>query len=316
MSVIQVAMLGSTTAAYAALLAVADEGTVTAAARRLGLPRPTLSRQLAQLESDLGVALLHRSTRGVHLTAAGVQLVARVGPLAAQWHAAEVEARDEAATVRGTVRVSVLPLLAPALVPVLVSLRHEHPGLEVEVVSNVHLPDLRSEGYDAGIWAGEPRDPELVVRTLGVGLVGLVASPDYLATHGTPTAVAALAEHVLLRGHDIAGRARHRWPLLDGGRVRVHGPFVSNDAQVLLEAARAGMGICLLSDLNARRALDSGELVRVLPGVVGRQATVRLILTRREGLPLRVRTFADAVGAGLGAALGQPSEGVRSRRVL
>ncbi len=96
---------------YEAFLAVVQTGSVTEAALGLGLPRPTVSRRLARLESELGVALLHRTTRSVTPTAAGQRLFERVSPLFEQWRSIEAEARDEGAAVVGRLRVAVLPLV-------------------------------------------------------------------------------------------------------------------------------------------------------------------------------------------------------------
>ncbi|MCB9676321.1 MAG: LysR family transcriptional regulator [Alphaproteobacteria bacterium] len=280
---------------YEAFVTAVELGTITAASARLGLPRPTVSRYLARLESDLGVALLHRTTRRITTTAAGQRLYERIRPLLDDWAAIEADVRADAHAVVGTVRVSVLPLLTVPMAAVVKHLQAAHPRLAVEVVANVRLVDLRSEGFDAAIWAGDPRDPDLVTRTLAAGGVSLVASPAYLAARGTPQRVADLADHDLLRGHSGSGRPRVWWPLVDGGRFKVDGRFVTNDAALLREAALQGQGIALLSDLNSGPAFAQGRLVRVLPGIVGVTAAVRLIVARRTLLPLRVRVFMDAV---------------------
>lgn len=280
---------------YASFVAVVQLGSITEAGRQLGLPRGTVSRHLARLESDLGVALLHRTTRQVTPTSAGQRLFERVVPLLDEWASIEADVRADAGAVVGTVRVSVIPLLAAPMARVIARLHADHPRLTVEVVSNVRLVDLRSEGFDAAIWAGEPRDPDLVSRTLAAGNVGLAASPSYLDRHGTPDTVEALGEHALLRGHSGLSRPRVWWPLVDGGRFKVDGRFVTNDPALLRQAALDGQGIALLSDLNCGAALHDGRLVRVLPGVVGVTAAVRLLYARRTLLPLRVRAFIDAV---------------------
>ena len=158
---------------YEAFVAVVRLGTVTAAALELGLPRPTVSRQIARLEADLGVALLHRTTRRISTTAVGQDLFERVRPLLEQWAAVEALTRQDADIVVGTVRISVLPLIAPSLAAVLGPLQRQHPKLVVEVIANVRLVNLRTEGIDLAVWAGDPRDPDLVSRTLTAGRVGL-----------------------------------------------------------------------------------------------------------------------------------------------
>lgn len=283
---------------YEAFLAVLRTGSITNAAAELGLPRPTVSRQLQRLETDLGLALVHRTTRRITPTSAGQRLFDRLQPLVEAWEEVETELRSEALDLVGTVRLSVLPLVAAHLAPVLVALQGAHPRLQIEVVANVRLVDLRAEGFDAAIWAGDPRDTSLVSRTLAVGGVGLFGSPAYLERAGTPQHLDELASHVLLRGHSGSGRPRVYWPLVDGGRVRVDGRFVTNDAFLLRQAAIEGLGLALLSELNTANAVASGTLVRVLGDVVGEQAQVRLLTAERNRLPLRVRTVIDALTAG------------------
>lgn len=295
---------------YEAFVAVIRAGNITVAARELRRPRATLSRSLARLEADLGVALLTRSTRKVAATPAGQRLFLRVLPLLHEWAAAEEDIRNDAHEVQGTVRVSCLPILAPTLAPMCSSLRAAHPHLSVEIVANVRLVDLRSEGFDLAIWAGDVRDPDLVCRRLTVGHVGLVASPAYLMRRSTPLTVAELATHDLLRGHNSRNQPRTGWPLLPEGRVRVDGHFVTNDHELLLAAAILGQGIALLADVTCAAALNDGRLVRVLEREVGNDAVVSVIVAQRAPLPARVRVFIEACFSSLAAA--RPSESHRS----
>ncbi len=289
---------------YRAFVAVVRTANISMAARELRLPRVAVSRSLARLEAELGVALVTRTTRKVTPTTAGQRLFERVAPLLEEWAAVEQGVRDEAHEVQGTVRVSVLPLLAPAIAPVWSVLRAAHPRLCVEVVANVRLVDLRSEGYDLAIWAGKVRDPDLYCRRLTVGHVGLVASPGYLRRRGTPARLEDLASHALLRGHDGLGEPRAWWPLCAGGRVRVDGQFVTNDHVLLRAATLDGLGIALLPDVHCQRAVADGRLVRVLEGEVGNEAVAWVITTHRTRVPARVRVFVDALFEHLAPGLG------------
>lgn len=280
---------------YEAFVAVIRSGNITVAARELHRPRATVSRSLARLEADLGVALVTRTTRRVSATPAGQRLFQRLLPLLDEWAAAEEDARNEAHEVQGTVRMSALPILAPALAPICMQLRAAHPRLTLEIVANVHLVDLRSEGFDLAIWAGDVRDPDLVCRKVTVGHVGLVASPAYLQRRPAPASIADLASHDLLRGHNSRNQPRTWWPLLPEGRVRVDGAFVTNDHGLLLAAAIQGAGIALLADLTCEAALASGQLVRVLQAEVGNDAVVSVIVAQRALLPLRVRVVISAL---------------------
>lgn len=282
---------------YEAFAAVVRSGNITLAAHELRQPRATVSRSLARLEADLAVALVTRTTRRVVPTAAGQRLYERVAPLLDEWAAMEQEAREDAHEVRGAVRVSVLPILAPALAPVCRALAIDHPGLRIEVVANVRLVDLRSEGFDVAIWAGDVRDPDLVCRRLAVGQVGLYASPAYLSRRGTPTGPEQLVEHDLLRGHNNRNQPRTWWPLRSGGRVRVDGAFVTNDHVLLRAAALQGQGIALLSQHDGHEEVVAGRLAPVLAAEVGNTAVAWVVVAQRALIPVRLRTFIDAVFA-------------------
>lgn len=280
---------------YEAFVAVVRSGNITVAARQLGVPRATVSRALAQLEADLGVSLVNRTTRRVTATPGGHDLFERVVPLLDEWAALEAGVQEASHRVRGTVRISAIPLLMPALAPVCAAVRAAHPELSMELVANVRLVDLRSEGFDLAIWAGDVRDPDLVARRLTVGHVGLVASPAYLARRGTPRTVEELAAHELIRGHNSRNQPRQWWPLVGGGRVRVDGHLVSNDHALIRAAALAGEGIALMTDVNVERSLADGRLVRVLEREVGTDADVWVLTAQRAMLPARVRVFVDAL---------------------
>lgn len=282
---------------YEAFVAVVRTENITVAARELRVPRATVSRSLARLEADLGVSLVTRTTRRVTATPAGQRLYERVSPLLAEWLAVEQDAREDAHEVQGTVRVSALPILTPALGPVCRGLRVAHPRLSIEIVANVRLVDLRSEGFDLAIWAGDIRDPDLICRRLTVGHVGLVASPAYLRGRPAPETVDQLASHELLRGHNARSQPRTWWPLLAGGHVRVGGHFVTNDHALLRAAALEGQGIALLTELHYQQAVADGRLVRVLEREVGNDAVVWVIVAQRSLAPARVRVFIDALFA-------------------
>jgi len=280
---------------YQAFVLAVERESITGAAKLLGVSRPTLSRRLSALEERLGLALLHRSTRRVSPTPAGRRLYERVQPLLRDLARAEQALLEERDEVQGLLRVSVPPVIAPDLSPVLVHLLSRHPKLEIELTTEVRWAQLRSDGVEVALRVGRVGDPELIQRRLGATEVSAVASPAYLEERGTPADLGALADHRLLRGHDASGLAQRNWPLREGGRLPVSGPFTSNDQRVLLEAAKAGAGVALVSDFNARRALHEGRLVRVLPALLGTTLKIHAVLARRTMQPARVGAFVDAL---------------------
>ncbi len=285
------------TEAYEAFVQVVEQGSVSAAARALGVPRPTVSRRLARLEERLGERLIRRGTRRMQVTRVGRQLYQRVrGPLAAL-ASAEQEVRDRSEAPRGLLRVAVPPLLAGPLAPVLRRFQERYPDVSLEVVAGTAFVDLTAEGFDVALRGGVLRDPDLVQRRLLTMRIGLYASRGYLQGAGTPRDVGELAGHALLRGTTADGTPRTWWPLRGGGRLPVGGGFVTNDRTLLREVCAAGAGIALLSDVPALPA----DLVPLLPEI-GARVDLHVVYPERGLLPPRARVFVDAVVEALGEA--------------
>ena len=275
---------------YQAFVLVVEQGSVSAAARVLGVPRPTVSRRLARLEERLGERLIRRGARQVTVTRAGRQLYQKVrGPLD-RLAAAAREILDQPDAPRGLLRVAIPPLLAEPLAPLLLDFQGRYSGVALEVLTETRFVELTAEGFDVALRAGVLRNPALVQRKLLTMHAGAYAAPSYLAARGTPRNVAELAPHSLLRGYGARNDPRRWWPLADGGRLPVGGTFLSNDRSLLRAACVAGHGIALLADVPR---LDP-SLVPVLPEVGARMA-LHVVYPERELLPPRSRVFIDAV---------------------
>jgi len=275
---------------YDALIHVVEQGSVSAAARVLGVPRPTVSRRLARLEERLGERLVRRGPRDITVTRAGRQLYRRVrGPLDAL-AAAERELVDRRDAPSGLLRIAIPPLLAEPMAGFLLAFQQSWPDVQLEVLTETRFVDLTSEGFDVALRAGVLSQPDLVQRRLLTMRVRAWASRDYLARAGTPMVAADLPQHALLRGYDATNAVRTWWPLRGGGRLPVDGAFCTNDRALLRAACSAGAGIALLTDVPT----PPPDLVPVVPEV---GATIRLhvIYPERELLPARARVFIDAV---------------------
>jgi len=282
-------------AACSAFIAVAQAGSITAAAAALGLSRPTLSRRLNALEEALGLKLLHRTTRAIRLTPSGRRLLERLTPLLDELSCIQQDLTSERDAVAGELRVSVPPVLADVISALLADLRRTHPALSTHLHTDVVLVDLRTDGVEVAIRAGRLRDLDLVQRQLPRQPVGLFAAPAYLASRGAPADTEALQAHELLLGVDVHGKLQTIWPLVSGRGLRVQGRFSTNDRQALRQAAVEGQGIALLTDLNAMPALESGALTRVLPEQVRAHVDLHIVVAHRAHQPARVRAFIEAV---------------------
>lgn len=282
-------------------VAIVEGGSVTAAAEALGLPRPTVSRRLARLEERLGVRLLHRTTRRLKTTAEGRLLYARARRVVDAAHEAEAAVRRLDGTPRGLLRVSVPTSLPRETMGVWVAeYLAEYPEVELEFVASLDFVDLVADGFDIALRRGVRADDTLIQRVLRVDASIAIASPDYLERRGVPTDVEALAEHECILGHRTTGTEDDDWPLSSGGRVRVSGRFRSNQAELRLGAARAGLGIAVTSALIVREELEAGHLVHVLPDLVGTQERVSLVYVDREFVDPKVRSFVDFLSGRVG----------------
>ena len=291
------------TAGFQPFVAIVERGSISAAARALGVPRATLSRQLASLEDELGVLLAHRSTRRLALTPAGEELYRRARLIVAQAEEARGVVARLDGVPRGLLRVSVPPgPAAQVLAGVLVTYLSRYPEVRVEVTATTRHVDLVAEGIDVALRAGRLDDPSLVARQLRRSDLIAVASPADLAARGTPVSPADLAGHDCLVGYDRGATPARAWPLRGGGTLPISGRLATNDLDLTLAAAEAGLGVALVPDLVAAAALAAGRLVVVLPDHIGISSVMALVYPSREHLDPKVRAFVDLAGEALRGA--------------
>jgi DNA-binding transcriptional LysR family regulator len=241
---------------------VADAGGVSPAARRLGVSKSIVSRRLLRLETELGVQLLARTTRGAALTEAGMTFREHAARISAEMDAAREELAP-AGDLRGRLRIAAPLSFGPTLVaPVLAELARRHPLLQVHAAYGDRFVDLAAEGFDAAIRVGYLGDSNLVARRLGPISGKVVASPSYIAQHGAPRT----PEELL--GHQALMQGTEAWRFIDGDNmisVRPQGRFKADNGTALLVAAVAGVGIAYLPDSLTSEHITSGALVAVMP---------------------------------------------------
>jgi len=240
---------------------VADAKGISAAARRLGISKSIVSRRLARLEAELGVQLLARSTRGAALTEAGALFREHAARVCAELDIAEETIRPEG-DLRGRLRVAAPLSFGPThLARVLADMARRHPRLQLDTSYSDRFVDLIAEGFDCAIRFGYLEDSNLLARRVGPLFGQLVASPDYIASHGQPETPYELVDHeALMQGTET-------WLLTDGDEtVSIHprGRFKADNGTALVAAAVAGLGIAYLPDALTQAHLASGALVPVL----------------------------------------------------
>lgn len=247
---------------YRSLLGVLREGSLSGAARALGIAQPTVGRHVAALEAALGLALFTRSQTGLIPTEAALALRGHAQAMESTAAALERVAASYGDGVRGVVRVTASEVIGIEVLPAVVaSLRARHPDLKVELVLSNSVQDLLQREADVAVRMTAPRQDQLVARRVGAIELGLHASAAYLQRHGTPATLDELAGHVLI-GYDrpppFARAALRRWPWF--GREHIALRTDSDVAQLALIRTGAGIGVC-----QAALARRTPGLVRLLP---------------------------------------------------
>jgi len=274
---------------------VVKHGSFTAAAEELGIPKSSVSRSISQLERDLGVRLLHRTTRKLSLTDAGQAYYDAVVGAVAGLDEAESAARELGAEPRGPVRISLLPDLdANELAAALARFNRRHPAIRLELSFSSRRVDLVAEGFDLAVRAGKLEDSSLVGRRIGAMDAALFAAPSYLRRRGRPRTIDELPEHDFVLYRAQAGRSTLHLTGPDGERsIEVTGPLVSDQLSFCAAAAVAGIGMALLPTTIVLDTARDGQLETVLPGWVSIGATLNVVMPSARQLPARVALVRD-----------------------
>ncbi|MGK5049217.1 LysR family transcriptional regulator [Janthinobacterium sp. GB4P2] len=244
---------------------LAQAGSFVAAARQAGISPSAVSKSLARLELRLGARLFQRSTRQLSLTAEGKLFLARSETILAEMQAAQEELAGHLAP-HGRLRLG-LPELGGLFLPALADFTQLHPAIALDLDFSDALADVVGDGFDAVIRIGAPRDSRLAARKLGQFRSCLVASPPYLARHGTPSHPLDLPQHACLHYRFRHSGKIEQWQLRqDDGEIAPDLPqsMICNNVEARLHFARQGLGIAWLPDFHVRSALDDGSLVEVL----------------------------------------------------
>jgi DNA-binding transcriptional LysR family regulator len=272
----------------------AENRSFSGAGRSLGVSPSAVGKSVSRLEERLGVRLFHRSTRSITLTAEGSLFLERCRRILCEVEAAELELSETQAP-KGRLRIS-LPLVGMLVMPALTAFMHRYPAIELDVDFSDHLVDVIEDGFDVVMRTGEPTDSRLMSRSLGTYRLGLFASPDYLASHGTPETPADLTHHACLQHKFPTTGKLEPWPLKrigDTPQWTLPTSMVCNTTAALMDVALAGLGIACLPDFMVRQAIERGELVSVLETHVEHQGTFRLLWPSSKQLAPKLRVFID-----------------------
>ena len=247
---------------YRSFLAVLNEGSLSGAARALGVAQPTVGRHIASLEKSLNLALFTRSQTGLMPTEAALALRSYAESMNSTAAALERVAASQGSGVRGTVRMTASDVIGvEVLPPIIASLRDEHPELVVELVLTDRMQDLLRREADIAVRMARPRQELLVARRIGEIELGLYAHQRYLSRHGTPKSMADVAHHALIGFDQPTLFVRGAGKSLSGWRREAFAMRTDNNlAQLALIRAGAGIGVC-----QAAIARRDDALVRLFP---------------------------------------------------
>ena len=278
-------------------LRVLDLGSISAAARSLDLSVAVASQRLKRLERELGVRLLHRTTRRLHATPEGVLLAEQGRALVEDLESLTGGLRRSATEVSGSLRVTMSAAFGSQYIsPLLPEFLARHPRVKLSVNLDDQIVDLVGSGFDLGIRVGALGDSGLVARQLASNQRVLCASPAYLQRHGMPRTPAELTAHECLLLVGSQGR-QDVWHLSDrkGREIaqRVHGRFESNQGIMLRDAVMAGLGIAMHSVWHVHEQLRSGQLKVLLPDYPIAATGIHAVMPQRRLVPPRVRAFVD-----------------------
>lgn len=287
--------------ALLAFVAVVDNGSFSAAAERLGQTPSGVSRTMSRLETQLGMTLMHRTTRRQDLTEEGRWLLGRARKVLAELEDTEAQVAARRSRPSGLVRVNAAtPALDHLLAPIVAGFLDAYPLIRLELTSGETIVDLIEERADLAVRIGTLADSTLNARKLGISRLRLLASPAYLARHGQPASCADLGAHRLLGF--TAPASLNIWPLAhDGGEGMPIEPAVSaSSGETLRHLALSGAGIACLADFLTRDDVAAGKLAPVLaPLTLAWTQPVWAVFYRQGALAPRVSALVEYLASHL-----------------
>lgn len=267
-------------------VAVINEGSFTQAAERLVVSPQLVSKYVGQLEDYLGVRLLNRTTRRLHLTEAGSAYFQRAQQLLADIDDMEQQLGRMHTQARGTLRISApVSFAIRHMAPLINDFQKTHPGVTVDLQLNDRKVDIIDEGFDVALRIGRLQPSSLVAKRLAPVRLVYCAAPTYLAEHGEPTSLKQLNQH----------RYLHYSYMDESVNPSANRKLESNNGDVLVDAARAGAGIVLQPTFITGSAIRAGDLKVVLSSFSPEPIALYAVFAHRQLMASKVRSFIDFV---------------------
>jgi DNA-binding transcriptional LysR family regulator len=296
-------------------LAAIDGGSLSAAARTLGTPLPTISRRVSELEAHLGAQLLVRTSRKLILTEAGETFAATTRRLLEELGEAERAASGEYRAPRGELLVTA-PIMFGKLhvAPIVHEFLSAYPDVTVRLVLSDQVIDLAEAMIDVAVRIGQLPDSDLIVRQVGHVRWIFCASEAYLGRRGEPATPTALAEHDCIAFEGL--QPYRNWPASGGSAetsVTIRPRFSVNTADAVVDAAASGLGVARVMSYQAADAIGAGRVKPILRLFLPPPMPVSLIHQPRRSQPLKRRAFLDFVAPRLTAALAKVDQTVSAK---
>lgn len=268
---------------------IVDCESITQVAKQLQQTRPTLSRHLRELEEQLGVRLLQRTTRQLHLTAAGKELYQSASRIASDIDTAWNSVRYFNSEPCGPLRVGV-PEDELAADPFFLQFATEFPKVNLEVNVVGHNVNIRASGIDVALQFGTIQDPDLIVKRLFTSRRIAMATRTFLDTVGRPSTPKQLTHYRCIVYRDAEGLLETQWPLTSGSYIEVQPWLVTNSFRLMLQAVHAGLGIGLIPE-NERE--KNPDLIEIFPDQIQQLESLHIIYVERELQLPHIRLFIE-----------------------
>ncbi|CUX51766.1 Uncharacterized HTH-type transcriptional regulator ycaN [Agrobacterium tumefaciens str. CFBP 5621] len=281
-----------------AVLSIARLGSFRAAALDLGISTTALSNAIAKLEQRLGIRLFNRTTRSVSLTDAGKTFVKRVGPAVTDIHDAMLAAQSLQEVPTGTLRINAFATAAREVMePLILSFIQRYPQVHIDLVTEGRIVDIVAAGFDLGLRPADLVPADMIAVPLGLTRSNaVVASPEFLQTHGRPAVPADLYRFRCIRAR-LPNNALFRWKFERDGKavqIDVQGSITLDESSLVRIAAQNGVGLGYVMEADVREDIAAGRLIRVLEDWTPALAPLALYYPGRKNPPAAFTSFIQA----------------------
>jgi LysR family transcriptional regulator for bpeEF and oprC len=294
---------------------VVETGGITRAADSLRMPKATATTLIQQLERELGVKLLNRTTRSVNVTPDGAAYYSRCIAILAEIRDTEESLAQRHASPQGRLRVEVPTLIARlVIVPALPGFFARYPDIDLQLGCSERRSDLIEEGIDCAVWSGELQDSTLIARRVGLLYFGTCASPAYLAAHGEPHHPDELRAHRCINHFSPRTGTIFDWVFVKNAvrvQTSLRGHIALDDENSYVAAAEAGLGVAQIPAFVLKEAMERGSLELLLGDWFPDPAPLSVVYPENRHLSSKIRVFVDWV-----AELFSDHDGIQLRSTL